>query len=61
MGRMAGYRAVPERLADIDRTLGELHALRTELEAVRGGLDPSRASEQDCRTESCNHGRFIDD
>lgn len=52
---------IEERLADIDRTLAELHALRTELEVVRGGLDPSRPSEQDCRTDTCDHCRFIDD
>ena len=52
---------VEERLADIDRTLAELHALRAELEGVRQGLDPSRPSEQDCRTDSCGHCRFIDD
>jgi DNA-binding transcriptional MerR regulator len=52
---------IEERLADIDRTLAELLALRTELEAVRDGLDPSRSAEQDCRTDSCNHCRFIDD
>ena len=52
---------IEERLADIERTLAELHALRTELEHVRGNLDPSRPSEQDCRTEACSHCRFIDD
>ena len=52
---------IDERLADIDRMLAELHALRVELEQVRGGLAPSRSSEQDCRTEECGHCRFIDD
>ena len=52
---------IDERLADIDRTLSELHALRAELEQVRGGLDPARPSAQDCRTDTCDHCRFIDD
>ena len=52
---------IDERLADIDRTLRELHALRAELEQVRGGLNPSRSSAQDCRTDTCDHCRFIDD
>jgi DNA-binding transcriptional MerR regulator len=52
---------IEDRLADIDRTLAELHALRTELEAVLDGLDPSRSSEQDCRPGTCSHCNFIDD
>ena len=52
---------IEKRLADIDRTLVELHALRAELETVRAGLGPTRLSEEDCRTESCDHCRFIDD
>jgi len=52
---------IEDRLADIDRTLAELHALRTELETVRDGLDPARSSDHDCRTETCDNCRFIDD
>jgi len=52
---------IEERLADIDRTVAELHALRTELEYVRDGLASTRSPEQDCRADTCDHCHFIDD
>ena len=57
--RLSGV--IEARLADVERTIGELHALRAELEAVRDGLGATGSLRGDCRADGCDHCRFIDD
>lgn len=49
------------RLADIDRAMRELQALRSELLLLKESLADGQRCDRTCRAEDCDFCRFIDD
>lgn len=49
------------RLADVERTIGELVSLRAELTALRVSLADGERCDRTCNVDDCEHCRFIDD
>jgi MerR family Zn(II)-responsive transcriptional regulator of zntA len=49
------------RLREVDQTITELQALRTDLAAVRQDLQSPTVRTEPCRLDDCESCRFIDD
>ncbi len=52
---------IERRLADVERTIGELMSLREELVGLRASLAESDGCDRTCNVGECEHCRFIDD
>jgi MerR family Zn(II)-responsive transcriptional regulator of zntA len=49
------------RLADVERTIGELVGLRSELTELQSTLADGERCDRTCTVDDCEHCRFIDD